>query len=70
MSSEQSITKSLETTIVNNDIKTIDKNHNKVDINDLLLKLRTKEKLQKKENLLFFGIIGLIIIIIGIIASV
>ena len=59
------------------EIKTIDfdkkntseKIRTSVDINSLLIKLREKEKLQKKENLLFFGVIGLIMITIGIIAT-
>jgi len=41
----------------------------KVDINCLLVKLREKEKLQKQENLLFFGVIALILTTIGIIAT-
>ena len=43
--------------------------HNKVDINDLLARVREDEKKQKKENLVFFGLISSVIIISGIIAS-
>ena len=41
----------------------------KVDINDLLSRAREDEKKQKKENLIFFGLIASIIAITGIIAS-
>jgi hypothetical protein len=41
----------------------------RVDINDLLSKVRDDEKKQKKENLAFFGIVASVIVITGIIAS-
>ena len=43
--------------------------HSKVDINDLLSRVREDEKKQKKENLVFFGIVASVITITGIIAS-
>jgi len=43
--------------------------HHKVDINDLLSRARQDEKKQKKENLIFFGLIASVIAITGIIAS-
>ena len=43
-------------------------NH-RVDINDLLFRVREDERKQKKENLVFFGAIASIIAITGIIAS-
>ena len=43
--------------------------HSKVDINDLLSRVREDEKKQKKENLVFVGLIGSIVVITGIIAS-
>ena len=43
---------------------------NKVDINDLLNRVRDDEKKQKKENLVFFGLIASVIVITGIIASI
>jgi hypothetical protein len=71
MSSEQSINiKSIETPTVDiteNDV--IVKTKPRVDINHLLSKLREKEKSQKKENLFFFGLVGTVVIITGIIAS-
>ena len=41
----------------------------RVDINDLLSRARDDEKKQKKENLVFFGLIASVIVITGIIAS-
>ena len=71
MSSEQlTNTKFLKTESIGIDEKkTPEKTRARVDINYLLLKLREKEKFQKQENLLFFGIISLILITIGIIAT-
>ena len=46
-------------------------NHNqqKVDINILLNRVRTEKKREKKENLLFLSLIGSVIVVTGIIAS-
>ena len=41
----------------------------KVDINDLLSRVRDEKKKERKENLLFLGLIGSVIAITGIIAS-
>jgi len=41
----------------------------KVDINDLMSRVRDEKKKERKENLLFLGLIGSVIIITGIIAS-
>jgi len=41
----------------------------KVDINNLLFKVREKEKKEKKENLVYLGLVGSVVIITGIIAS-
>jgi len=43
--------------------------HGKVDINDLLTRVREGEKKQKKENLIFFGLVASVVAITGIIAS-
>lgn len=71
MSSEQSINiKSSKTPTVDITINDApNKSTNRVDINDLLFKVREKEKAQKKENLLFFSLIAFVIIITGVIAS-
>ena len=41
----------------------------RVDINDLLSRARNDEKKQKKENLVFFGLVASVIVITGIVAS-
>ena len=41
----------------------------KVDINDLLSRVRDEKKKERKEKLLFLGLIGSVIVITGIIAS-
>ena len=43
--------------------------HSRVDINDLISRVRHDEKKQKKENLVFFSLIASVIVITGIIAS-
>jgi hypothetical protein len=49
--------------------KDISRKSNRVDINDLMLKVRNEEKKEKKENLVFLGLVGSIIVISGVIAS-
>ena len=41
----------------------------RVDINDLLSRVRDDEKKQKKENLVFFGLVASVIVITGVVAS-
>ena len=41
----------------------------RVDINDLLSRARDDEKKQKKENLVFFGLVASVIVVTGIVAS-
>ena len=45
------------------------KNSGRVNINNLMSKVRADYKKQKKENLVFVGLIGSIVVITGIIAS-
>ena len=45
------------------------KSSTRVNINNLMSKVREEEKKQRKENLIFFGLIGSVIIITGVIAS-
>ena len=47
----------------------IKKKVQKVDINILLNRVRGEEKRERKENLLFLGLIASVIIVTGIIAS-
>ena len=62
MSGEQLTAKDLNKNPIPHSLK-------RVNINHLLSKLREKEKSQKKENLFFFGLVGTVVIITGIIAS-
>ena len=41
----------------------------RVNINNLMSKVRASHKKQKKENLVFVGLIGSVVVITGIIAS-
>ena len=45
------------------------KNSGRVNINNLMSKVRADHKKQKNENLVFVGLIGSIVVITGIIAS-
>jgi len=45
------------------------KNSARVNINNLMSKVRAGHKKKKKENLVFFGLIGSVVVITGIIAS-
>ena len=45
------------------------KNSKRVNINNLMSKVRADHKKQKKENLVFVGLIGSVVVITGIIAS-
>ena len=45
------------------------KNSGRVNINNLMSRVRADHKKQKNENLVFVGLIGSVIIITGIIAS-
>ena len=49
--------------------KSTNKIPGRVDINDLMSRVREEERKQKKENLVFFGLISSVIVITGIIAS-
>ena len=72
MSSEHSINnKSLETpNIIDIKIENAQKEIPKrVDINVLLSKVRETKKKEKKENLVFFGVLSSVVIVTGIIAS-
>ena len=71
MSGEQLSTENtIKTQEVGSDGKVIhSKISGRVDINTLMTKVRQQEKKQKKENLVFFGLISSVVVITGIIAS-
>ena len=41
----------------------------RVDINDLLSKVREEKKKERKESLVFFGLISTVVVVTGVIAS-
>ena len=43
--------------------------YGRVNINHLMLRVRDEEKKQKKENLIFIGLVSSVVVITGIIAS-
>ena len=53
----------------NNKIRNRSSLGRRVDINDLISRVRDDEKKQKKENLVFFSLVVSVIVITGIIAS-
>ena len=61
---------STEVNSLQNQIEPSKANHQqKVDINILLNRVRHEKKKERKENLLFLGLIGSVIVVTGIIAS-
>ena len=52
-----------------NKVRRSSSSNTRVDINDLLSRARDDEKKQKKENLVFFGVVASVIVITGIVAS-
>ena len=46
-----------------------EKTPNRVNINSLLSRVREKEKKEKKENIVIAGLVGTVIVVTGIIAS-
>jgi len=63
MSGEQLTAKDLNKTPI------IDQTSRKVDINDLLFKVRQEKNKEKKENYIFLGLICAVVAVTGIIAS-
>ena len=62
--------KSIETQDDNFGIESNDnKNTPRVNINHLLSRVREEEKRKKKENLVFLGLAGTVVVITGVIAS-
>lgn len=62
MSGEQLTAKNLNKTPIDHSLK-------KVDINNLLLKVREEKNKEKKENLIFVGLICGVVAVTGVIAS-
>ena len=49
--------------------ESLTENSGRVNINNLMSKVRASHKKQKKENLVYVGLVGSILVITGIIAS-
>ena len=70
MSTEQILRKHAnETFLEEQEVQTEHKPSQKVDINILLEKVRAEKKKEKKENLIFLGLISSVILITAFIAS-
>ena len=67
MSTEQILREPKENFLDQDELKT--SNSNKVDINDLLEKVRAEKKKEKKENLIFLSLISSVVLITAFIAS-
>ncbi len=67
MSREQLIAKELDGTLKNNSLNKSEKS--KVNINDLLYKVRQEKSKEKKENYMFLGLVVGVLTLTGIIAS-
>ena len=52
-----------------NQAETKKKSNNKVDINLLMSRVREDEKKEKKESIFFFSLLGCVLVLTGIIAS-
>ena len=50
-------------------VNNVSERTNRVDINDLMSRVRDDEKKQKKENIVFFSLVATVLIITGVIAS-
>ena len=52
-----------------NQFETKKKSQKRVDINQLMSKIRESERKEKKESIFFFSLLGCVLVITGIIAS-
>ena len=66
MSGEQTAAKVIDSTLKTQSIKS---NTSKVNINNLLSKVRKENNKEKKENYIFLGLICGVVVVTGIIAS-
>ena len=65
--SGENLATNLETEIKENNIKS--SISNRVNINNLMTKVREQEKKERKENIIFLSLIGSVVLVTGIIAS-
>jgi hypothetical protein len=72
MDTKELVSENSTETLINTNFKTElvkRKISGRVDINELMFKVREKQKQQKKENLVFLGLVSSVVLITGIIAS-
>ncbi len=69
MSTEQILRRPTKETFLEEEVQEVQKSSQKVDINILLEKVRAEKKKEKKENLIFLGLISSVILITAFIAS-
>ena len=74
MSGEQITNTSVETQIIEDDLHSLEsspsKKKNRVNINDLLDKVRLAQKKERMESTVFFGLIAAVIVVTGLIVSI
>ena len=74
MSGEQITNTSVETQIIEDDPNSLkgspSKTKNRVDINDLLDKVRLAQKKERMESTIFFGLVAAVIVVTGLIVSI
>ena len=74
MSGEQIANSSVETQSMEDELHSLEdsspKMKKRVDINDLLNKVRLAQKKEKMESTIFFGVVAAVIVVTGIIVSI
>ena len=72
MSGEQITNNSIETQTLEGELHSLKNSSKKkrVDINDLLNKVRSAQKKEKMESTIFFGLVAVVIVVTGIIVSI
>ena len=74
MSGEQITNTSVETQIIEDDLRSLESSpsqkKNRVDINDLLNKVRLAQKKERMESTIFFGAVAAVIVVTGLIVSI
>ena len=74
MSGEQIANTSVETQKIEEELYSLknspSKTKNKVDINDLLNKVRLAQKKERMESTIFFGLVATVIVVTGVIVSI
>ena len=74
MSGEQITNTSVETQNIEDDLHSFkgfpSKTKNRVDINDLLNKVRLAQKKERMESTIFFGLVATVIVVTGVIVSI